>query len=91
MNWRNLSIIIVLVLANYLVFSTLAVLVFPPKPIAPPTHEVQPSFTPGARTLQRVGTLTYDFRIFPIGCGKSRRVPRSAKGLLAGAFRDELG
>jgi len=61
MNWRNLSIIIVLVLANYLVFSTLAVLVFPPKPIAPPTHEVQPSFTPGARTLQRVGTLTYDF------------------------------
>jgi hypothetical protein len=61
MNWRNLSIIIVLVLANYLVFSTLAVLVFPPKSSAPPAHEVQATFTPGAPPLTRVGTLTYDF------------------------------
>ena len=61
MTWRNLSIVIVLVLANYLVFSTLAVLVFPPQPIAVPTHEVQATFTPGARPLIRVGTLTYDF------------------------------
>jgi hypothetical protein len=61
MTGRNLSIIIVLVLANYLVFSSLAVLVFPPQPIAAPTHEVQATFTPGARPLVRVGTLTYDF------------------------------
>lgn len=61
MTWRNLSIIIILVLANYLVFSTLAVLVFPPKPLAPPTHEAQATFTPGAPPLIRVGTLTYDF------------------------------
>ena len=61
MTWRNLSIIIVLVLANYLVFSTLAVLVFPAQPIAVPTHEVQATFTPGAPPLVRVGTLTYDF------------------------------
>ena len=61
MTWRNLSIIIILILANYLVFSTLAVLVFPPQPIAAPTHEVQATFTPGAPPLIRVGTLTYDF------------------------------
>jgi hypothetical protein len=61
MTWRNLSIIIVLVLANYLVFSSLAVLVFPPKPIAPLTHEILATFTPGAPPLTRVGTLTYDF------------------------------
>jgi hypothetical protein len=61
MTWRNLSIIIVLFLANYLVFSTLAVFLFPPQPIAVPTHEVQATFTPGARPLVRVGTLTYDF------------------------------
>lgn len=61
MNGRNLSIIIVLVLANYLVFSTLAVLVFPPTPMAAPTHEIQATFTPGAPPLTRVSTLTYDF------------------------------
>lgn len=61
MNGRMLSIIIVLVLANYLVFSTLAVLAFPPKPVAPPTHAAQPTFTPGAQQLQRVDPLTYDF------------------------------
>ena len=61
MTWRNLSIIIVLVLANYLVFSTLAVLVFPPQPLAVPTHQIQATFTPGAPPLVRVGTLTYDF------------------------------
>ena len=61
MTARNLSIIIVLVLANYLVFSLLAVLAFPPQPIAAPTHEVEATFTPGAPPLVRVGTLTYDF------------------------------
>lgn len=60
MHWRNWSIIVVLVLANYLVFSTLAVLVFPPKPIAAPTHAVEPTFTLGPQ-LQRVGPLSYDF------------------------------
>jgi hypothetical protein len=61
MTARNLSIVIVLVLANYLVFSTLAVLAFPPQPIAVPTHEIQATFTPGPPPLVRVGTLTYDF------------------------------
>ncbi len=61
MNGRMLSIIIVLVLANYLVFSTLAVLAFPPKPVTPPIHTIQPTFTPGAQPLQRVDPLTYDF------------------------------
>jgi len=61
MNLRNWSIIVVLILANYLVFSTLAVLVFPPKPVTPPTHAAQSTFTPGAQPLQRVDSLTYDF------------------------------
>lgn len=60
-NWRMLSIIVVLVLANYLVFSTLAVLAFPPKPVTPPLHAAQPTFTPGGQPLQRVDPLTYDF------------------------------
>ncbi len=61
MNSRNWSIIIVLVLANYLVFSTLAVLVFPLQPLAAPTHAPQPTVTPGALPLQRVSPLPYDF------------------------------
>ncbi|MDE3090180.1 MAG: hypothetical protein KGJ80_12425 [Chloroflexota bacterium] len=61
MTWRNWSIIVVLLLANYLVFSALAVVVFPPKTVIPPTHVVQPTFTPGAPPLQRVDPLNYDF------------------------------
>lgn len=61
MTARNLSIVVVLVLANYLVFSTLAVLAFPATPITPPARTAEPTFTPGAQPLQRVGTLTYDF------------------------------
>ena len=61
MKWNSWSIIIVLILANYLVFSTLAVLVFPTRPVVAPTHVVEPTFTPGAKQLERVGTLTYDF------------------------------
>jgi hypothetical protein len=61
MNGRNLSIIVVLILANYLVFSTLAVIAFPPAPFIPPTRAVEATYTPGAQPLQRVGALTYDF------------------------------
>lgn len=61
MAWRNWSVIAVLILANYLVFSTLATLVFPPAPITAPTHVAKPTFTPGADELRNVGTLTYDF------------------------------
>jgi hypothetical protein len=61
MKWNSWSIIIVLILANYLVFSSLAVLVFPTRPVVAPTHVVEPTFTPGALPLQRVATLTYDF------------------------------
>ncbi len=61
MNRRMLSIVVVLVLANYIVFSALAVLAFPTKPITPPLHTAQPTFTPGGQPLQRVDPLTYDF------------------------------
>ena len=61
MNWRNTSAIVVLILANYLVFSTLATFVFPPAPVTAPTHPVQATFTPGSVELQNIGTLTYDF------------------------------
>ncbi len=61
MPWRNWSVVVVLVLANYVVFSILAALVFPVKPAAPLKHTAAPTFTPGAPVLQRVGTLTYDF------------------------------
>ena len=60
MAWRNWSVIAVLILANYLVFSTLATMVFPPTPVTAPTHVAKPTFTPGAE-MRNVGTLTYDF------------------------------
>ncbi len=61
MAWRNWSAIVVLLLANYLVFSTLATFVFPPTPVTAPVHAVQATFTPGALELRAVGTLSYDF------------------------------
>jgi hypothetical protein len=61
MPWRNWSVIIVLILANYVVFSILGALLFPVTPQAAPTHVVRPTFTPGLQPPQRVGTLTYDF------------------------------
>lgn len=61
MVWRSWSVIAVLLLANYLVFSTLATFVFPPPVVIPPTHAAQVTFTPGLAELRSVGTLTYDF------------------------------
>lgn len=61
MVWRNWSVIVILILVNYLVFSMLATLVFPPAPLALPAHAVQVTFTPGVLELQNVGTLTYIF------------------------------
>jgi hypothetical protein len=61
MAWRNWSVILLLILANYVVFSILATLVFPVPPQTPPTHIARPTFTPGTPPLQAVGTLTYDF------------------------------
>ena len=61
MAWRNWSVILLLILANYVVFSILATLVFPVPPQTPPTHVARPTFTPGTSPLQPVGTLTYDF------------------------------
>jgi hypothetical protein len=61
MPWRNWSVLIVLVLANYVVFSILATLVFPVRPQAPLMRAAQPTFTPGTLPLQRVGPLSYDF------------------------------
>lgn len=61
MPWRRWNVIIVLILANYVVFGLLAALVFPVQSPAPLMRTAQPTFTPGAKPLQRVGTLTYDF------------------------------
>ncbi len=61
MVWRSWSVIAVLLLANYLVFSTLATFVFPPAPLTAPVHAAQPTYTPGIVELHNVGMLTYDF------------------------------
>jgi hypothetical protein len=61
MPWRKWNVIVVLILANYVVFGVLAALVFPVKPQAPLIHPAQPTFTPGTKAPQRVGTLSYDF------------------------------
>lgn len=61
MPWRNWSVIIVLVLANYVVFSIIGTLLFPVTPPAVPTHVARPTFTPGGQLLQRVDPLTYEF------------------------------
>ncbi len=61
MPWRNWSVIVVLILANYLVFSLLATVVFPVQAQVPATRIVVPTYTPGTPAPQRVGTLTYDF------------------------------
>ncbi|MBI5652827.1 MAG: hypothetical protein HZC40_20625 [Chloroflexi bacterium] len=61
MVWRKWNVILILLLANYIVFSLLAALVFPVAPISAPTHVVKPTFTPGARLLKQVDPLTYEF------------------------------
>ncbi len=61
MPWRNWSVLIVLVLANYVVFSIIGTLLFPVTPLAAPTHVAHPTFTPGGQMLQRVEPLTYEF------------------------------
>lgn len=61
MPWRKWNVILVLILANYVVFGLIAALVFPVKTPAPLIHTPQPTFTPGTKPLQRVGTLPYDF------------------------------
>ncbi len=61
MPWRNWRVIVVLLLANYLVFSLLGTFVFPPAPVAAPTHAAKPTFTRNVIELRNVGTLTYDF------------------------------
>ncbi len=61
MAWRQWSVIVVLILANLVVFSLVATLVFPVPIQLAPTHVARPTFTPGMPPLQPVGTLTYDF------------------------------
>ena len=61
MAWRNWSVIVVLLLANYLVFSLFATLVFPAEPITAPTHIPKATFTISVMELRHVGTLSYDF------------------------------
>lgn len=60
MPWRHWSVIVVLILANYVVFSIIGTLLFPATPPPVPTRAAQPTFTAGAPVLQRVGTLVYE-------------------------------
>lgn len=60
MPWRNWSVIIVLILANYVVFSIIGALLFPATPAVAPTQIARPTFTSAPPPLQRVGTLSYD-------------------------------
>lgn|SRR5574341_934038 len=60
MTWRNWSVIVIVILMNYIVFSLLGTLFFPPPQESGLIHTPQPTFTPGAGALTRV-TLTYDF------------------------------
>ncbi len=60
MAWRNWSVIVILILMNYIVFSLLGTLIFTPPPESGLIRTPQPTFTPGAGARTRV-TLTYDF------------------------------
>ncbi|MBI5302431.1 MAG: hypothetical protein HY868_09855 [Chloroflexi bacterium] len=61
MVWRRWSVIVVLILANYIVFSLLATWVFPVPPVTPVSHAPQPTFTPGGKQLKQVEPLAYEF------------------------------
>ncbi len=61
MPWRNWRVIVLVLLANYLVFSVLGAFVFPLSPITAPTHVPRATFTRSIIELRNVGTLTYDF------------------------------
>jgi len=61
MVWRNWSVIVVLLLANYLVFSVLATWVFPVPPVTPIARTPMPTFTPGGKAFQQVEPLKYEF------------------------------
>jgi len=61
MVWRRWSVIVVLLLANYLVFGMLATWVFPVPPVTPIARTPMPTFTPGGKQLQQVDPLTYEF------------------------------
>ena len=56
MPWRNWSVIIVLILANYVVFSIIGALLFPATPAVAPTHVPRPTFT-SAAPPKRASTL----------------------------------
>lgn len=61
MPWRNWRVMVVVLLANYLVFSLLGALVFPVSSVTAPTHVPRATFTGSIIELRNVGTLTYDF------------------------------
>ena len=61
MPWRNWSVIVVLILANYVVFSIIGTMLFPVAPAPALTHVTRPTFTPGAPALDRVEPLSYEF------------------------------
>lgn len=61
MTWRNWSFIVLVVLANYIVFTVLGSYIFTPSTDFTPTHTAQPTFTPGARALTPVAPLPYTF------------------------------
>ncbi len=61
MVWRKWNVIVVLVLANYLVFAMLGTLVFTDSNSGTRTRAADPTFTPRPTELKRVSPLPYDF------------------------------
>jgi len=61
MVWRKWNVIVILILANYLVFATLAVLAFPESNEAVRTRAANATFTPRPTELKRVSPIPYDF------------------------------
>ncbi len=74
MVWRKWNVIVVLILANYLVFATLAVLAFPESNDALRTRTANPTFTPRPTELKRVSPIPYDFGSPTVVAGTPTRI-----------------
>lgn len=59
MPWRNWKVLLIIILANYVVFSIVGTIAFPVTPPPAPTRALHPTFTPGALPLERA-TLKFD-------------------------------
>jgi hypothetical protein len=53
MPWGNWKVLLIIILANYVVFSIVGAVFLPVAPPPAPTRSVHPTFTPGALPLER--------------------------------------